>query len=40
MMTEIVLDYRPLWAILISLIAAGLILVSDKYPNLREGWTL
>jgi len=35
-----VLDSRPLWAVLISLAAAGLILISGKRPNLREGWTI
>ncbi|MBZ4686681.1 MAG: dehydrogenase (quinone) [Clostridiales bacterium] len=37
---EFVLDYRPLWAVLISLIAAALIMVSGRYPNLRETWTI
>lgn len=36
----IILDNRPLWAILISLLAAGLILLSSKRPNLRESWTI
>jgi len=35
-----VLDYRPLWAVLVSLAAAGLILLSDRRPNLRESWTI
>ncbi len=30
----------PLWAVLVSLFAAVLIVVSGKRPNLREGWTL
>ncbi|MCG8528130.1 MAG: hypothetical protein MI748_17250, partial [Opitutales bacterium] len=37
---EFVLDYRPLWAVLISLFAAGLIMLSGRYPNLRETWTI
>lgn len=37
---EFILDYRPLWAVLISLIAALLIMFSDKWPNLRETWTI
>lgn len=37
---NVVLDYRPLWAVLISLAAAGLIMLSDRHPNLRESWTL
>ncbi len=31
---------RPLWAVLISLLAAGLILFNDRRPNLREGITV
>ena len=31
---------RPAWAVLIPLIAAGLILLSGKRPNIREGWPL
>ncbi len=31
---------RPAWAILIPLIAASLIDLSDKRPNVREAWTL
>lgn len=30
----------PLWAVLVSLVAVPLILLSDRRPNLREGWTL
>jgi multicomponent Na+:H+ antiporter subunit D len=30
---------RPLAAVLVSLLAAGLILASRRSPNLREGWT-
>lgn len=33
------LAHRPLLAILVSLIAAGAILLSDRRPNLRETWT-
>jgi len=32
-------DYRPLWAVLVSLAAVPLILLSDKKPNLREAWS-
>ncbi|SMC79981.1 monovalent cation/H+ antiporter subunit D family protein [Papillibacter cinnamivorans] len=39
-MAEIVYDCRPLWAVLISLIAAGLILLSGRHRNLREFWTI
>ena len=34
------MDYRPLWAVLVSLIAAGLIMLSGRRPNLREFWTI
>jgi multicomponent Na+:H+ antiporter subunit D len=34
------ITYRPVWAIIWPSIAALLILVSDKRPNLRESWTL
>ena len=40
MTMEIFLNYRPLWAVLISLLAAGLIMLSDRRPNLRETWTV
>ncbi|MFC1962195.1 hypothetical protein ACFLWN_04045, partial [Chloroflexota bacterium] len=30
----------PLAAVLVSLLAAGLILLSSRYPNLRESWTI
>ncbi|MGI6226338.1 MAG: monovalent cation/H+ antiporter subunit D family protein [Peptococcales bacterium] len=41
MTPEILLDYRPLWAVLISLIAAVLILFTgEKNRNIREAWTL
>ncbi|MFH1723581.1 MAG: monovalent cation/H+ antiporter subunit D family protein [Elusimicrobiota bacterium] len=32
-------EYRPLWAVLVSLAAVPLILLSDRRPNLRESWT-
>ncbi|TQQ80835.1 monovalent cation/H+ antiporter subunit D family protein [Halonotius terrestris] len=38
-MTEIA-AVRPLAAVLVSFIAAGLILVSGRRPNLREAWTI
>ena len=38
-MTEIA-AVRPLAAVLVSFVAAGLILVSGSRPNLREAWTL
>lgn len=31
---------RPLWAVVLGLLAIPLILASDKRPNLRETWTL
>ncbi|MBZ4654698.1 MAG: dehydrogenase (quinone) [Peptococcaceae bacterium] len=40
MAVDFVLDYRPLWAVLISMVAAGLILLSGRHPNLRESWTI
>lgn len=30
----------PLWAVLVSLLAVPLIVMSGRWPNLREGWTL
>ena len=36
----IALDYRPLWAVLISLSAAILILLTSNRPNIRESWTI
>ena len=36
----IIIDNRPLWAILISLVAATLILSASKRPNLRESITI
>ena len=41
MTPEILFDHRPLWAVLISLVAAVLILLTgEKNRNLRETWTL
>ena len=37
---EFVLASRPLLAVLVSLLAAILIVVCGRWPNLREGWTL
>jgi len=37
---EFVLASRPLLALLVSLLAAILIVLSGRRPNLREGWTL
>lgn len=39
MAAEVFLGYRPLWAVLISLLAAGLILLCNRRPNLREALT-
>lgn len=39
MLTEVI-SSQPLWAVLTSIIAAVLILFSDRHPNLREFWTL
>jgi multicomponent Na+:H+ antiporter subunit D len=36
---NLVMSFRPLYAVLVSLVAAGLILLSDRRPNLRETWT-
>ncbi len=36
----VLLDNRPLSAILVSLVAAALIMLSDKHPNVRESWTI
>lgn len=33
-------SYTPLWAVLVSLIAVPLIILSRKYRNLRESWTI
>ena len=35
----VVYSLRPLLAILVSLLAAGLILLSDRKRNVRETWT-
>ncbi|MDN5347302.1 MAG: multicomponent Na+:H+ antiporter subunit [Clostridia bacterium] len=40
MIVDFFLTNRPLWAVLISLVAAGLILLSDRRPNLRETITM
>jgi multicomponent Na+:H+ antiporter subunit D len=41
MAPEVLVDYRPLWAVLISLVAAALILLTgEKNRNLRETWTI
>src|SRR5947207_207685 len=37
---ETIVSIKPLLAVLISLAAAALILVSRKNPNLRETWSL
>jgi multicomponent Na+:H+ antiporter subunit D len=34
------ISYIPLWAVLVSLAAVPLILMSSRKPNLRETWTL
>ncbi|WP_066415898.1 cation:proton antiporter [Halorubrum aethiopicum] len=40
-MTEaIVQDPRPLLAVLVSLVAAALVVASYRSPNVREGWTI
>lgn len=41
MVPEILVDYRPLWAVVISLVAAVLILITgERRANLRESWTI
>lgn len=37
---EVIFSPIPFYALLVPLIAAGLILLSTKYPNLREFWTI
>lgn len=37
---EVVSSIRPFLAVVVSLVAAFLILGSDRYPNIREFWTL
>jgi multicomponent Na+:H+ antiporter subunit D len=37
---ETIVSIKPLLAVLISLMAAALILASRKNPNLRETWSL
>lgn len=39
-MQEFYTSYIPLYAVLVSLLAVPLILVSRKMPNLRESWTI
>ncbi len=39
-MADVFLANIPLWAVLISLLAAGMILFLDKHPNLRESVTM
>ena len=39
-MAELILDYRPFWAVLISLLASPLIVAFGKKPNLRETCTI
>jgi multicomponent Na+:H+ antiporter subunit D len=36
---DAVTSLRPLLAVLVSLVAAGLILLTSRHPNLREVWT-
>lgn len=40
MTSEIYNSFIPLWAVLVSLAAVPLILLSSKYRNLREFWTI
>lgn len=37
---ELIESARPIYAVLVSLLAAALIRISGKYPNLREAWTI
>ena len=37
---DILNSFRPMLAVLVSLVAAALILISGRRPNLREAWTL
>ena len=40
-MGEVIYSAKPLWAVLVSMAAAFLILLTgDKARNLREGWTI
>ncbi|HIE07827.1 MAG TPA: monovalent cation/H+ antiporter subunit D family protein, partial [Desulfarculaceae bacterium] len=40
-MGEVIYSAKPLWAVLVSMVAAFLILLTgDKARNLREGWTI
>ena len=38
--TVVINSIRPLAAVLTSVLAAGLILLSKNYPNVREGWSI
>jgi len=40
MIMDVFMGARPLWAVLVSILAAFLILASRNKPNLREFWTL
>lgn len=37
---ETIVSIKPLLAILVSMVTVGLIIASDKSPNLREGWSI
>ena len=37
---EIIMDYRPLWAVLVSIIVSPLIFLNDKNENYREAWSI
>lgn len=39
-MTDVIIDIRPFLAVGVSMLAALLIMFSDKKPNVREAWTL
>lgn len=39
-MNDVVISAVPAWAVLVSLVAAGLILLSDRRPNVRESWSI
>ena len=38
--TNVIETFRPLWAVLVSLIAIPLIILSRRRPNIRESWSL
>ncbi len=40
MTEQVVADVRPLLAVVVSLVAAALILLSSRRPDLREGWSV